>query len=92
VETTPYEDPVNNEANYVVDGLRVESEPVNGNLSGEVMRFEGRSGDCAGLYCVKALLSDGYSGGVAIVTGSRSPSLAERTVEAFTGSVQRRLD
>lgn len=89
IETTPYEDPTENEGNYTIDGNLYPPVPIESPemLYGELIEFEASSGDCAGLSCAKILLSDGAGGGVAVLVGSQESDLSVRVASEIGSSI-----
>jgi hypothetical protein len=89
IETTPYEDPIQNELNYTIDGIRYPATPLEDARMeyAEIIAYEAASGDCTGLSCAKVLLSDGEGGGVAVLVGSEDAELSQRVASEIGRSI-----
>jgi hypothetical protein len=89
IETTPYEDPTQNEMNYTIDEVRYPATPLSEARMdyAEMIEFEASSGDCAGLSCTKVLLADGSGGGVAVLVGSEDAELSQSVASRIGSSI-----
>jgi hypothetical protein len=89
IESTPYEDPIQNEMNYTIDGIRYPATPLDDARMdyAEMIEFEAASGDCAGLSCAKVLTSDGVGGGIAVLVGSENVELSQRVASRIGSSI-----
>ncbi|HMT04266.1 MAG TPA: RING finger protein [Solirubrobacterales bacterium] len=91
VDTSPAEDPIENQDNYTVAGEVLEPKEIpSGEFAfGQMVSYKNGEDECSGAPCVKAMLSDGVGGGVTVWVKSGSMKEAKTIAKAFAESAER---
>lgn len=91
VDTTPDIDPTASQDNYTVKGKRLPNSRISTSMAfADLITFENGTDECSGIFCAKALMSDGQGGGVAIVAGSTSRLKATKIAKEFSSRLEPR--